>query len=273
MTINIIKHNLKFTGSMSAMGKVNTITLHHEAGNDSETVEQVHAQHLGQKWAGIGYHYVVYRDGSIHEGRPVQYAGAHVTNHNTGNIGISVVGNYQSRNNFTPEAKQACIDLLTYLKGIHGNVPVKKHSDFMATACPGVYFPFNEIVGGKAQDTVVNTPTKPPVTNNGGWEWLRRWQTEINAQGFANPKLVVDGIAGDKTLNASPIIKKGAKGNLTKLLQEVMINGFGISCGASGVDGDFGAGTETAIKTFQGKNGLSQDGVVGKNTYKKIFGL
>jgi len=36
------------------------------------------------------------------------------------------------------------------------------------------------------------------------------------------------------------------------------------------VDGSFGAKTEQAVKSFQGKNGLAQDGVVGPLTWAKL---
>lgn len=36
------------------------------------------------------------------------------------------------------------------------------------------------------------------------------------------------------------------------------------------VDGDFGASTETALKTFQEQNGLVADGIAGRNTYRAL---
>ena len=44
---------------------------------------------------------------------------------------------------------------------------------------------------------------------------------------------------------------------------------LGYSCGSSGVDGDFGSGTEKAVKNFQKEHGLTADGIVGKDTWKK----
>lgn len=37
-------------------------------------------------------------------------------------------------------------------------------------------------------------------------------------------------------------------------------------------DGDFGSGTETALKKFQTKYGLGADGVAGKGTWGKLLG-
>lgn len=62
-------------------------------------------------------------------------------------------------------------------------------------------------------------------------------------------------------------IKKGTtrKGD-TVLLQELLRHaGYTIS-----VDGDFGPGTDRAVRDFQKKNGLEADGVVGSKTWMKF---
>ena len=91
---------------------------------------------------------------------------------------------------------------------------------------------------------------------------MARLQEECNKQGFSNQK--VDGIAGPNTLNGCPMLKQGARGNITKLLQEKL----GISA-----DGIFGANTKAAVISYQKANGLSADGIVGPNTWKKLLGL
>lgn len=101
-----------------------------------------------------------------------------------------------------------------------------------------------------------------------GNDWVRRLQTECNKQGFS--KQVVDGIPGKNTLAGCPTLRKGARGNITKLLQE-KLNAFEYNCGK--VDGIFGIATENAIKAFQKAYGLIADGIVGKNTWRKLLGL
>lgn len=56
------------------------------------TVEDIRRWHKQQGWSDIGYHYVIYRDGTIHEGRNVDIAGAHCVNHNAHSIGICYIG-------------------------------------------------------------------------------------------------------------------------------------------------------------------------------------
>lgn len=61
--------------------------------SDLTTVEAVRRYHVNTfGWKDIGYHYLIYLDGSIHQGRPIDQAGAHCKNHNQRTIGICYVG-------------------------------------------------------------------------------------------------------------------------------------------------------------------------------------
>ena len=66
------------------MRKVNLIVVHCTATPEGRdvTVADIDRMHRAKGWKCIGYHYVVYRDGSVHEGRPVAEVGAHVYGHN-----------------------------------------------------------------------------------------------------------------------------------------------------------------------------------------------
>lgn len=57
------------------------------------------------------------------------------------------------------------------------------------------------------------------------------------------------------------LLKKGSKGSNVKLLQESL---------KVTADGDFGPGTEKAVKEWQTENGLAADGIVGPATLKKM---
>ena len=65
-------------------------------------------------------------------------------------------------------------------------------------------------------------------------------------------------------------LKKGDKGSAVKEMQKMLIV-CGYSCGKYGVDGSFGNDAEKAVKDFQRDNGLSVDGVYGKNTKAKLI--
>lgn len=99
--------------------------------------------------------------------------------------------------------------------------------------------------------------------------WTRKLQTECNKQGFSNQS--IDGMPGTNTLNGCPLVKPGAQGNITKLIQERLIGlGYNVSCGADGI---FGSGTKQAVMQLQQNNGLSADGIVGRDTWIALLGL
>lgn len=108
-------------------------------------------------------------------------------------------------------------------------------------------------------------PSEPSVTVD---SWVHALQTECNAQGFS--KQTVDGIAGPNTLAGCPTVRQGARGGITRLIQQ-RLNGLGFDCGT--IDGIFGANTAKSVKAFQAANGLAVDGIVGKQTWKKLLNL
>lgn len=122
------------------------------------------------------------------------------------------------------------------------------------------------IIGEVTSSTGVPTPQpSEPAKPCGYDEWVARLQQELNYQ--FKRGLTVDGLKGPNTLNACPTVKKGAKGNVTRLIQE-RLNSVGFSLG---VDGIFGTATYNAVKVFQRNRGLSQDGIVGKNTWNWLL--
>ncbi|WP_286669417.1 N-acetylmuramoyl-L-alanine amidase [Thomasclavelia cocleata] len=109
------------------------------------------------------------------------------------------------------------------------------------------------------------TPQPAPAPSKPTDDWVRRLQIELNAQFGAG--LVEDGLRGPKTLNACPTVKKGAKGGITKLIQERLVSvGFNLT-----VDGIFGENTKKAVKVFQKNRGLTEDGIVGSNTWEWLL--
>lgn len=129
------------------------------------------------------------------------------------------------------------------------------------------------IVNGKAAENTttvqkeeVSKPVQTTVSNTD--DWVARLQAECNKQGFSNQS--VDGIAGPNTLKGCPMLKKGAQGNITKLLQEKLVK---LGYSTNGVDGIFGSGTYSAVREFQKTRGLSADGIVGQNTWRKLLNL
>ncbi len=135
------------------------------------------------------------------------------------------------------------------VQGINGNVDLNNFTE-------GIFI--------KTQQTIVEHP-RQVIDVNG---WVARLQTECNMQGFSSQ--LIDNIAGKITLAGCPLLKIGAKGNITGLLQE-RLNVLGFNCGVA--DGIFGEKTRAAVITFQTSRGLSADGIVGQNTWRKLLGL
>ena len=65
------------------------------------------------------------------------------------------------------------------------------------------------------------------------------------------------------------VLQRGMSGADVKTLQAAL-NANGFDCGA---DGDFGAGTEAALKKFQTKYSLGADGIAGKGTWGRLLGV
>ena len=73
---------LMITGTVHAGGTMNLTkaVIHHTADKDTnrdQTVEQIDAYHKSKGWDGIGYHFLIRKDGKIYNGRPIWKKGAH----------------------------------------------------------------------------------------------------------------------------------------------------------------------------------------------------
>lgn len=94
---------------------------------------------------------------------------------------------------------------------------------------------------------------------------IKAVQTEINR--LYNGKLTIDGSFGPASKRACPKVRKITKNNLVWLIQACLaIKGYDIE-----IDGSYGGGTETIIKQFQTKNGLSATGICDVNTFVKLL--
>ena len=65
------------------------------------------------------------------------------------------------------------------------------------------------------------------------------------------------------------LLKKGMSGSDVRELQQNLLK-LGYVLPKYGADGDYGAETVDAVKTFQKKSGLDTDGIYGSNTHKSL---
>lgn len=226
--MNIIETNLSF-GSLSRRGSTKRLILHHAEASSCDA-STIHKWHKANGWAGIGYHFVVRKNGTIERGRPEWALGAHASGSNSDSIGICFEGSYMKET--MPEAqKKSGKELVALLKNKYGSSKVQRHCDVCATSCPGTNFPFSEIAESKGSSTNnTGTSTKPSVNN---------------------------------------CLGLGDRGDDVAELQRMLI-ACGYSCGKCGADGIFGADTESAVMKFQRDYKLVVDKLAGVNVMSKL---
>lgn len=124
------------------MRNINLIIVHCSATPEGRNVSvaDIDRWHRERGFVGIGYHYVVYIDGSVHEGRPLNKVGAHCKGHNVHSIGICYIGgvdlNGKPKDTRTLAQKDALVNLLMRLKRRFPKAVIRGHRDFAAKACP-----------------------------------------------------------------------------------------------------------------------------------------
>ena len=124
------------------MRTINEIICHCSATPEGRhvTVQRIRQWHLQRNFADIGYHYVVYLDGTVQKGRPLEKAGAHCKGHNAHSIGICYVGGLdrqgKPKDTRTAAQKAALLSLIRELKQRFPRATVHGHREFANKACP-----------------------------------------------------------------------------------------------------------------------------------------
>ena len=124
------------------MRTIREIILHCSATREGQdfTVQDIDRWHRKRGFLRIGYHYVVYRNGTIHIGRTLEEVGAHCQGHNQSSIGICYIGGLSAdgrpKDTRTPEQKATLWALVAQLKERFPGAQVYGHNRFAAKACP-----------------------------------------------------------------------------------------------------------------------------------------
>ena len=125
------------------MRTIDKIIIHCSATPEGRqtTIEEIKQWHLQRGWKDIGYHYVIYLDGTIHIGRPESVIGAHCSGYNKNSIGICYIGGVDKdgktpKDTRTVGQKMALIEILKRLKRDYPNATLHGHNEFANKACP-----------------------------------------------------------------------------------------------------------------------------------------
>lgn len=155
----ILETKLQF-GTLFERDATNRIIVHHTGGADIDaSAAQIHSWHLDAGYCGIGYHFVIRKNGNIERGRPIWAIGSHAYGSNSDSIGIQLSGDFTFNAPTDNQIESAAI-LIAYLCD-EFNIPTdRKHilghrevdpDGLKGTSCPGnILQDFLDVIAGKA---------------------------------------------------------------------------------------------------------------------------
>ena len=151
--VNVKDTDLYFNDGLIYRETTDMIVLHHTGGADIDaSAEEIDQWHKNDGWVGIGYHYVIRKDGTIEKGRPDWAVGAHAYGENWHTIGIHLSGDFSVAEPTEAQIESTAM-LLANLCTDYG-LPIDEdhivgHRDLMSTDCPGdnLYNEISTIIG------------------------------------------------------------------------------------------------------------------------------
>ena len=140
------------------MRRIDKIIIHCAATPEGRnvTVAEIDDWHKKRGFRCIGYHYVIYLDGSVHIGRSEAQVGAHAAGFNAHSIGVCYIGGV-AKDGKTPKdtrtvAQKASLkNLIQELKNKYPNATIHGHNEFAAKACPSFNVQKSDLIRIKAQ--------------------------------------------------------------------------------------------------------------------------
>lgn len=124
------------------MRKINKIIIHCSATREGRhfTVRDIDRWHRERGFSQIGYHYVIYLDGSVHDGRPLEKIGAHTIGQNASSIGVCYIGGLDfagnSKDTRTQAQRESLRILVCNLRAQFPGATVHGHREFAKKDCP-----------------------------------------------------------------------------------------------------------------------------------------
>ena len=147
------------------LSEVNYLAIHHSSASDSQTPEEIANLHINNNgWGGIGYHFLISKDGTVFYVGDISTARASVANLNEQVIGICLIGNF-----------------------IEDRLPTNEQLDSTNRLCDFFISSYSDLVNVNSWDKVRGHKELSGQTTNcpgDNWEF---WRTKI-----------VEGISGIK---------------------------------------------------------------------------
>lgn len=150
------------------MRQIDTIVIHCSATPADRDIgrAEIDHWHRDKGWSGIGYHFVLRRDGTRETGRPVEQVGSHAQGHNARSIGICLVGgvakagDVRGVENFTATQWTALRLLVVQLRKRYPNARIVGHRDLnRGKDCPS--FSVRDWLQSEGIDNPVAPTPKP----------------------------------------------------------------------------------------------------------------
>ena len=144
--VNWLPRKLFKSYSTRNLSKINRVVIHH-SDTTSGTPQSYALYHINKnKWPGIGYHFVIQKDGTIYQTQHLSTVSYHTSGENTRSIGICLTGDYDTQ---TPPEVQiaACVKLIRWLenKELKRSLHISGHNEYSTKSCPGSNLNINEI--------------------------------------------------------------------------------------------------------------------------------
>ncbi|RMH34116.1 MAG: N-acetylmuramoyl-L-alanine amidase [Gammaproteobacteria bacterium] len=120
-----------------SLADIDTVVIHHSGtkGGDPFAFARFHVEH--HNWPGIGYHYVVGKDGIIYKTNDLHTKSYHVARHNTHTVGICLVGNFMLEEPCRLQLLAAARAVTLVFDEVGRTLAIKGHRDFNKPTCPG----------------------------------------------------------------------------------------------------------------------------------------
>lgn len=155
------------------LSQVNYLAIHHTAGPDTQTPNEIALYHINNNgWTGVGYHFLISKDGTVYYVGDISTARANVSNLNEQVLGICLIGSFISGRQPTSAQIDSVAKLCDFfisnypsLENVTSWDSVRGHKELpgQSTACPGDAWPIWRVkIVNAATSSSVSTPSPTP---------------------------------------------------------------------------------------------------------------